>query len=576
MSKNTEISAAFDRIADLMEIQGESGFRVNSYRRVARFLKSFVEDIGVVAADGRLTKLPGVGKGAAEKITQYLDQGSIPLLSELERKLPAGLPDLLAVQGLGPKKLALMHEKLGVGGLDDLKRVVESGALAELPGFGAQSVARLAEGIAFLEKSSERTALGKAMPIAEAFADTVRKMEGVQRVEIAGSVRRGCETIGDVDILSVCDDGERIVQAFVTLPEVVRVLASGATKGSVTVSIGRNRELQIDLRVVPAESFGAALQYFTGSKEHNVRLREMAVRKKLRLNEYGLYSGEERVAGDTEESIYRHLGFAFVPPELREDRGEFDFEEPTSLVTVKDIRGDLHMHTVASDGRCTIMEMAKAAKARGYAYIAITDHSKSSTIANGLSEARLIEHLEAVREIDREIKGIKVFTGCECDILPDGSLDYPDDLLSMCDIVIASIHARAESTGMPPTERLIRAIENPFVTAIGHATGRLIGKRPPLEIEMNEVLAAAAAHDTAMEINASWQRLDLKDMHVRQAIDAGVMLIINTDAHHVDGLKSMGMGVTTARRGGASPGHVLNTRSLGSFEDWIAKKRLAR
>lgn len=574
---NAELSRVFERIADLLEIDGADKFRINSYRRAARSLKDATEDVGELSAAGRLTELPGIGKGTAQRITQYIETGTIDVLAELESKLPDGLPPLLDIQGMGPKKVALVHKELGVTGLADLKRVIKSGELAELPGLGAASVKKIAEGITFLESSGGRTPLGVALPIAEALAERVAGLKGVKRVEITGSIRRGVETIGDIDILCDASDGKRVVEQFVAFDGVKRVLASGATKGSVTVEIPDKHELQIDLRVVPRESFGAALQYFTGSKEHNVRLREMAIRKGWRLNEYGLHDGDRVLAGRREEEIYKKLGLPWIPPELREDIGEFDrgwdFEE---LITLDDVRGDLHMHTVASDGRCTIEEMARAAKECGYQYIAICDHSRSSTIANGLSIERMTEHIDAIHKADKKVPGITILTGCECDILPDGSLDYPDDLLAACDWVVASIHSAMGSGGsgkLSPTERTLAAMENPYVSAIGHPTGRLLNRRKPMALEMAAVVERAARTDTMLEINASWQRLDLKDAHIRQALAAGVDLTINTDAHHTDGLAAMRLGVVTARRGGATKKEVVNCLTLAALSKRVAKKR---
>lgn len=570
---NAEIAAAFGRIADLMEIDGGDGFRINSYRRVGRFLKSYTQDIAAAAAEGSLTKLPGIGKGTAGKINQFIETGHIELLEELQSKLPPGLPDLLRIQGLGPKKIAAVHAQLAVTGLDDLKKVITSGELAKLAGFGALSVKKISEGVAFMEHSGDRTPLGVALPIAEELADALRGQQGVKLVTIAGSLRRGAETIGDVDLLCACQDGKRIIDAFVSGPHVRRVLAAGGTKGSVTLPLADNRELQVDLRVVADESFGAALQYFTGSKEHNVRLREIAAKKKWKLNEYGLFDGDTPIAGESEESVYKKLSLPFAPPELREDAGEFDLSEVPSLVTEDDIKGDLHMHTVASDGKSTIEEMAAAAKARGYGYIAITDHSKSSTIAGGLSVERMRKHIEDVRAVDARVNGLTIFAGCECDILPDGSLDYPDEILADCDVVVASIHSAMGGGQVPPTRRLLLAMENRYVTLLGHPSGRLLLRRPAMDIDMAEIIRAAAANDTALEINASWQRLDLKSTHVRQAVDAGAMLVINTDSHHTDGLSGMRFGVTTARRGWATAKSILNTRSVGGLRTWLAKKR---
>ena len=574
---NADLARAFERIADLLEILGEDRFRTNSYRRVARSVEDLDVDVAILARESRLGDIAGVGKGVAPKIEQFLATGRIDILDELESKLPKGLPDLLAIPGVGPKKIAAMHKELGVAGVEDLKRVIDNGALAELSGFGPASVKKIAEGIAFLESSGGRTPLGQALPVAETFADLVASWPGVQRVAIAGSLRRAAETIGDIDILCAADDGEATVKKFTSLNDVKRVLAGGATKGSITVDAGEGREVQVDLRVVESRSFGAALQYFTGSKAHNVRLRELAIRKGLRLNEYGLFDGEACVASENEEDIYAALGVPCPPPELREDRGELSMVAPPSLVAVSDIRGDLHMHTVASDGRNTIEEMAAAARDLGYEYIAICDHSRSSTIANGLSIERMTAHIETIRAAARKTTGIAILAGCECDILPDGSLDYPDDILSECDWVVASIHSAmttAKGSGKAtPTERTLAAIENRYVSAIGHPTGRLINRRPAMDLDMPAIIEAAARTGTCLEVNASWQRLDMKDAHVRQAIAAGVTLVIDTDAHSTQGLSEIRYGVLTARRGGAVPENILNARSLADLRKFVARKR---
>jgi DNA polymerase (family 10) len=571
---NTELSRVFERIADLLEISGADRFRINSYRKVSRTLDDLTDDIADVASRGELAKLPGVGKGTAEKITQYLQTGSIPLLVELEAKLPEGLPDLLGIPGMGPKRVALVHNELKVGGIEDLKRVIASGKLAALAGFGEQSVKKIAEGLEFLEKSGGRTPLGLALPIARGLMDRVSAISGVRRVSPAGSLRRGVETIGDVDILCEADNGEDVVQAFVSGPEVHRVLAAGPTKGSVTVELPTRRELQADLRVVPAESFGAALQYFTGSKAHNIRLREMAVKRKWRLNEWGLFDGKRQIAGATEEQVYAKLGWPCFPPELREDRGEFDDPECVdALVTREDIRGDLHVHTTASDGVCSIEEIAQAAKKLGYRYLAICDHSKSSVIANGLSIERMKRHIKDIRAADKKMEGFSILVGCECDILSDGSLDYPDEILRECDLVVASIHSGMTGSKTSPTERTLAAMRNPYVTIIGHPTGRLINQRPPMKIDIPAVIEAAAKTHTALELNSSWQRLDLKDVHVHQAIDAGVAVAICTDAHSGPGLRDISYGVATARRGAARRDAILNTRTVTDLRRWIARKR---
>ncbi len=574
---NTELARVFERIADLLEIDGADRFRINSYRRVARTLKDATDDVAELAAAGQLTALAGVGKGTRQRIEQYLATGHIDVLDEMEKKLPEGLPELLEIPGMGPKKVALAHDRLRVADIGDLKRVIESGELAELPGLGPTSVKKIAEGIAFLESRGGRTPLGIALPLAETFAERVRDLCGVKRIEIAGSIRRGAETIGDIDILCEADDGGPIIKQFTALPGVKRVLAAGATKGSVTVDADGRHEVQIDLRVVGAESFGAALQYFTGSKEHNVRLRELAVRRKWRLSEYGLFKGDTRLVGRREEDIYKKLDLPWIPPEQREDRGEFDDDAKLeNLVTLDDIRGDLHLHTTASDGRCSIKQMAEAGRALGYEYIAICDHSQSSTIANGLSISRMKRHLRDIKAANEKIEGITILVGCECDILADGSLDYPDDLLAQCDWVVASIHSAMSSSASgkkSPTQRTLAAIENRWVSAIGHPTGRLLNRRAPMELDMGAVVEAAAGTGTMLEVNAAWQRLDLKDAHIRQARSAGVALTLNTDAHHTDQLTMMRYGILTARRGGALALDVANCQPLKVLRKRITAKR---
>lgn len=571
---NKEVAGILNEIADLLEITGGDRFRVNSYRRAARSLEGESVDVAELANRDELQTIPGIGKGMAERILQYLKTGRIDLHQELLASVPKGLPELLAIPGLGPKKVRLLHEELGIGGTDDLAAAIEAGKVASLAGFGAKSVEKISEGMAFLKRSAGRTPLGQALPIAESLRDAVAAFKGVRQVEIAGSARRGRETVGDLDLLCTARDGAAVIRAFTQLPMVTGVRAAGETKGSVLVPAGSKREIQVDLRVVPAESFGAAMQYFTGSKEHNVRLREMAVRKGWKLNEYGLYDGDNLLAGKDEAGIYGKLKLPFVPPEMREDRGEIeagdDLPEPISL---EDIRGDLHTHTTASDGRSTLEEMTDAAQACGYEYLGIADHSRSSAIANGLSVDRLLAHVEHIRAVGRKTKNFTLFAGIECDILSNGALDYGDDILAQLDWVVASIHAGQQQDRKTLTKRSIAALENPYVCALGHPSGRLIGRRDAMDLDWKQVIAAAAKTGTALEINASWQRLDLKDDHVRQALDAGCWLVINTDAHSTEQLEQMKLGVMTARRGWATADRVLNTKSATALKKWIAQRR---
>lgn len=571
--KSRELYAIFEQMADLMEIQGEQSFRVNSYRRAARTMKELTADIDELAKSGGIVDLPGIGKGMAGKIEEYLTSGKIAAHQEQLQAVPPGLPALLKVPGLGPKKVALAWKELGVVDVTTLKAAIDSGKLAKLKGLGEKSVQQISEGLSFSEKSTGRTPLGLAMPLAEELVTAMRAIKGVRRAEYCGSLRRGAETIGDVDILCESDDGAAVVKAFTSLPQAKKVLASGTTKGSILVERRDGLEVQADCRVVPKASFGAALQYFTGSKEHNVRLREMAVKRKWKLNEWGLFDGDKPLAGEDEADIYKKLGLPCVPPEQREDRGEFEPNATEALITLDDIRGDLHMHTDASDGTCDARTMATAAQERGYEYIAVTDHSKSSAIANGLSIDRMWKQIERIRELNKSLKAITVLVGCECDILSDGKLDYPDQVLAACDFVVASVHSALRQDRKKVTSRVLKAMENPFVTLLGHPTGRLINKREAMDLDMNAVIAKAVETGTALELNAAWQRLDLCDLHVRQARDAGVMLCIDTDSHSTAQLDQMRFGILTARRGWLRKQDVLNTRPLPDLRKWIQKKR---
>ncbi len=571
--RNKELVAIFSEIADLLEITGEQSFRVNSYRRVARTIDDLTEDVAEVAAQGRLGDLPGIGKGSVGRIEEFLAKGRITDHQELLASVPKGLPALLKIPGMGPKKVALAWKELGVENLDDLKSVIASGKFAKLKGMGEKSVKQIADGLEFLEKTSDRTPLGLAWPLAEELAEAMRKVKKVKRVEIGGSLRRGCETIGDIDLLCESDDGPGVVKVFTSLPQVKKVLASGDTKGSVLVDRRDGVPMQADCRVVPKASFGAALQYFTGNKDHNVRLREMAIKKKWKLNEWGLFDGEKQIAGADEASIYKKLGLTMMPPEQREDRGEFDAKALEPLIEISDIRGDLHMHTSASDGTVDAAEMAQGAHELGYEYIAITDHSKSSAVANGLSIDRMWRQIEKLRKLNEKHDFVTILVGCECDILADGSLDYPDQILAACDLVVASVHSAQRQDSKKVTARVLKAMENPYVTILGHPTGRLINRRAAMELDMAAVIAQAVKTHTVLELNASWQRLDLCDRHVRMARDAGAMLSIDTDSHAVAQLAQMRYGITTARRGWLRAKDVLNTLPLPSVRKWIAKKR---
>ncbi len=576
MLSNADVASTFDEIADLLEIQGADSFRVSAYRRVARTVLDLPESVTVVAQRGELAKLPGVGKTSAAKIQELLDSGDLELRRKLHTEMPASLLELTRIAGLGPKRIALLWKERGITSLADLKAALASDGLEGLKGFGAKSVNAIKRGLAFAEHADERRRLSTALHVAEALCERIRALPGVERVEYAGSARRGAETVGDIDLLCVAADGPATVKLFTQMPNVSDVLAAGDTKGSVQFEYRPRRTVQVDLRVVPDQSFGAAWQYFTGSTAHNVKLRERAQKRGLTLNEYGLKKVDDGdvVASQTEQDVYTALDLPWIPPELREDRGEFELTEtPPDLLTLADIRADLHMHTSSSDGVHTAEEMIAAARERGYHTICITDHSRSSVIANGLSVERLEQHIAEVREIAQRHDDITVWIGTECDILAAGKLDYPDDLLAQLDWVVASLHAGMGADAHANTERTIAAIESPYVNCIGHPTGRLINRREAMPLDFDQLFTAAAKTGTALEINASAYRLDLRDQLARAARDAGAVISINTDAHAADELQQMRYGVLTARRAWLRRADVLNTWSSEDIRAFVQRKR---
>jgi len=580
--ENAVLSALFDQMADIMEILGEDRFRINSNRKVARVIGDIPTDIEVLLAGGQLAKVPGIGKSSLAKIEEFIKTGTITAHKELLRKIPPELLELLNIPGVGPKGVKTVYEQLKVTSIAELKAVIEDGSLAGLPGFGNKKAAAIARGIAFLEKSTGRIRLDLALEASHLVLRFLRDVAGTLKTQTAGSQLRCAETIGDVDILVAAKKGKssdraggQIIQTFTSADFVQEVLASGPTKGSAIIQTP-SAAVHVDVRVVPQESFGAAAQYFTGSKEHNVRLREIAVKKKLKLNEYGLFEGDKIIAGPVEEEIYEKLGLDYVQPLLREDRGEVEAAKNHSLpelIDQEDIVGDFHMHTNASDGNCTISELAEAAKAWGYKYICITDHSRSSAIANGLSARQLAKEIKEIRKINDKIKGITILAGSEVDILADGSMDFENELLAELDYVIASVHSGLASPRQKVTMRTLKAMDNPYVNCIGHPTGRLIGQREAMDLDITAVINHAAQTHTALEINANPWRLDLKDIHCRMAIKAGVKLAIGTDSHSTNGLGLMGYGVATAGRGWATKSDVLNTLSLAKLKSWIKTKR---
>ncbi len=577
---NQQVTDIFNQIADILEILDEDRFRVNSYRKAARVIKDAGEDLAKLTAEDRLGELPGIGKATSDKIRQFIDSGKVKAHEELLAKIPVGLLQLLEIPGMGPKGTRALWQKLGVESLDDLKKRLDAGEVETLEGFGQKKADAIRKGLAFLEQGAGRIRVDRALALANLIVGALKRQKGIQKLELAGSLRRGCETIGDIDILACTADPDKsdLIEQFTKLAGVQEVLASGKTKGSVRFL---NKEIhpeavQVDLRIVPAESFGAAQNYFTGSKDHNVRLREIAVKKKLKLNEYGLFRGETLVAGKTEIEIYKKLGLAYVTPTLREDRGEIEAAAKNALPNVvqeKDICGDLHMHTTASDGRAEIADHVAVARQRGYRYIAITEHSKSSAIANGLDEKRLLRHVERVRAANDQCKDLTILAGTEVDILTSGKLDYDDKILEQLDFVVASVHAGLGGSRQRNTDRVLKAMENPYVNCIAHPTGRLVNQREPMDLDMEAIFAKAAETGTALEISSQPKRLDLKDVHCRMALAAGVKFLINTDAHDAVGQHLIHFGVATAQRGWVTKDAVMNTKPLRSLQKWIRDKR---
>jgi len=573
--KNTILSELFSQMADIMEILGEDRFRINSYRKVARIISDIPTDVETLLTSGELAKIPGVGKSSLAKIEEFIKTGVITAHQNLLTKIPPSLLELLTIPGMGPKGVKAVYEKLKVTNIAELKVAIKSGSLAELPGFGDKKAQVITRGIEFLEKSTGRIRLDQALEAAELVSKFLKSLSGIHKIQPAGSLRRRTETIGDVDILVAASKGEQIIQSFTGAEFIQEVLGAGPTKGSAIIQ-SASCPVHVDVRVVPRESFGAAAQYFTGSKQHNVRLREIAVKAKLKLNEYGLFKADKMIAGPVEEEIYQKLGLDYIEPLLREDRGEIDAAKTHTLphlIELKDIEGDLHVHTNASDGDCDISELAETAQRLGYKYICITDHSRSSAIANGLSAKQLAQQIKEIHKLNEQLKGITILAGTEVDILADSSLDFDNKLLAELDFVIASIHSGMTSSREKVTIRTLKAMDNPYVHCIAHPTGRLIGQREPMDIDIAAVIEHAAQTHTALEVNANPWRLDLKDVHCRIAIEAGVKLAIGTDAHNIESLDLMSFGVATAARGWATKADVINTFSATQIKSWAAGKR---
>ncbi len=568
---NADIAAQFDRLADLLEIEEANRYRVRAYRRAAQTLRELPESVATMAAEGRdLTELPGIGEDLAGKIAEIVRTGRCRMLDEVAARTPSTLAALTSIAGLGPKRVQALHERLGVRNLDDLARAVKAGRVRALPRFGAAFEARLAAELGRRERAAPRLRISTAEDFASGLLAHLGALPGIEEEVVAGSFRRRKETVGDLDILATCADGPGAIEHFVRYEEVERVTARGPTRAAVILKSG----VQVDLRVVPSESYGAALHYFTGSKAHNIAIRRRGQARGLKINEYGVFEGKRRVGGRSEGEVFAAVGLPFIPPELREDRGEIEAAAEgrlPDLVTLSDIRGDLHVHTRASDGRNTLAEMAEAARALGYAYAAVTDHSRHATIAHGLDPERLAAQLDEIDRLNETWTDFRLLKSCEVDILADGRLDLPDRVLRRLDLTVCAVHYQFELSAEAQTERILRAMDNRRFNILAHPSGRLIGERPGYAVDLDRVLEGAKARGCFVEVNAHPSRLDLDDVHCRAAKALGLRVSIGADAHSTVGLRAMRFGVDQARRGWLEADDVLNTRAWPDLKALLAR-----
>ena len=564
--RNTELAQIFREVALYLEMK-EEPFKPRAYEKVAYSLEALEEPVGEIYRRGgvkALRAIPGVGQAIAEKIEEVIRTGRLRYYEELKKEVPVDVRGLTAIEGIGPKSVKLLYEKLAIKTAADLEKAARAGKIRGLPHFGEKMEQKILKGIEFLKQGSGRFPLGSALPLINEIEQRLRELPEVEEVVVAGSTRRWKETIGDADILAISRKPEKVMEFFVSMSEVMHVQGQGKTKSTVKLKNG----MDVDLRVVPRESFGAALNYFTGSKDHNVALRKIAQEKGLKLNEYGLFRGNKRIAGKTEEEIYKALGLAFIPPELRENQGEIEAAqkgELPNLVGYRDLRGDLQTQTTWTDGANSIAEMAGEAKRLGLEYIAITDHTKGLAMTGGSDEKKLLKQMAEIDKINRSLKGITILKGAEVNINKDGTLDIKDEVLAQLDVVGIAVHSHFNLPKREMTERIVRAMRNPHADILFHPTGRVIQKREPYDVDMDALIKTAKETGTVLEIDAYPDRLDLKDGHIRKAVEAGVKLAIDSDAHSVNHIRFLEFGVAQARRGWAEKKDVINTRLLKEF-----------
>jgi len=561
--KNQEIAKILYKIAQYLEMEGVA-FKPYAYEKAALTLETLEEDVEEIYEEGgrqALEKIPSVGKNIAEKIEEYLKKGKIKYYQELKRKTPLDLEELAAVEGMGPKKVKVLYQKLGIRNLKNLEKAARTHKIAPFFGFGEKTEKNILEGIAFLKRSKGRFLLGEILPVVKEVYEKLKNLKEVEKVDPAGSVRRMKETIGDVDFLVISKNPEKVMDFFVSLPRVIKIWGKGKTKSSVKMKEG----FDMDIRVVSAKSYGSALQYFTGSKEHNIATRKIAIAKGLKLNEYGVFRGEKQIAGKNEEEVYKVLGMAWVPPELRENQGEIKAAlkgKLPKLVELEDIKGDLHTHSKWNGGHNSILEMAETAMKRGYEYLGITDHTKFLRIEHGLDEKRLALQRKKIDKLNQKFKNFKILQGCEANILSDGLVDIRDKSLKKLDYVIAGIHSSMKMPKEKMTERIVQAMKNSYIKIISHPTGRILKRRDEYQVDFDKILRAAKQFGVILEINSYPERLDLNDQNIRRAKEAGVKMVINTDAHHRDQLRFIEFGVAQARRGWVEKRDIINTQPL--------------
>ena len=565
--RNLEIAFIFNQIADLLEIQGANPFRVRAYRRAAMNIEGLADNIETIALNGTLRNIAGVGEDLANKIEEYIRAGRMEFHEQLKQEIPLGLAKMVEIPSVGPKTAKQIYDQFRIQTIEELEALCKTDKLLCVPGFKQKTIDNILRGIELYRRRKGNYLLGRVIPIATQLCKSLEA--SAERVAYGGSLRRMKEIVHDIDILAASTDVEKTMKMFLSLPFIEAVLAQGPTKASVRVQ----DDLQVDLRVVEPKCWGAAMHYFTGSKAHNIRMRERAIKQGLKLNEYGLFDANDKyIAGAQEEEIFEKLGLPYIPPVLREDWGEMEAAAQGKLpniVQLEDIRGDLHMHTTWTDGKYTTEEMVEAARNRGYKYVAITDHSKSLGVAGGLSDEDLMKHTDECRALDAKFSDIRVLAGTEVDIRQDGTLDYSDELLAKLDFVVASLHSGFKQAKASLTMRVVRAMQNPYVRVIGHPTGRLLGDRDAYELDLDEIMKEAARTRTCLEVNSNFHRLDLNDTHCRKAREMGVRVMINTDSHNYDDLLNLPYGVATAQRGWIEKDHVLNAQPV---EEMLAFK----